>query len=423
MSIVPGTALPPSGDVEPNADEETASPVRGAFSISGDLQGDTDLYAWTIDEADAGRTWLLRVQGELGCAARPGHARARPEQVSPARSRPAACWSCPTWPCPRVPTSCGSASPPTGRGHTASMSSSSPRTAWTGSPTTTPATAQPLDPADPFARGRLARESDRDHFRLTVDEAMASHLVDVRLMSRTALRRQVCISDAEGGLLQCREGTGPIVLGNLVLPAGTYDIEVSGEVVPWARYLLRVDTTSEPAAGFEREPNDLAAFATPLDPSIPLRGTSIAGDDDVFRIAATGAAQLWDIRATGTGISGMSLIRADDAPLVQGAVATRWHCRGAGRPVSRARQPLGEPARQRWRLHRGARAPRAAGHLRGARAQRRAAAGGAHRRGRDTYGPHPHGRRMSTSCGSRPRPRSTWSCTWSRRPMARWRCS
>jgi hypothetical protein len=52
-------ALPKSGDVEPNDAADAATPVKTAFSLSGDLQGSDDWYAWTLSKADAAKHWSL----------------------------------------------------------------------------------------------------------------------------------------------------------------------------------------------------------------------------------------------------------------------------------------------------------------------------------------------------------------------------
>ena len=70
IAVTAGAPLPPTGDVEPNDDAATASPVTGAFAVSGDLTGSVpgtgDVFAWTVSEADAARSWRLELSATPG---------------------------------------------------------------------------------------------------------------------------------------------------------------------------------------------------------------------------------------------------------------------------------------------------------------------------------------------------------------------
>ncbi|MCY7418369.1 MAG: hypothetical protein LH650_07720, partial [Chloroflexi bacterium] len=65
VSFSAGGALPPTGDVEPNDDGTTATPLADSFSISGDARDSQDYYLWTTSELDAGRAWQLELTGPL----------------------------------------------------------------------------------------------------------------------------------------------------------------------------------------------------------------------------------------------------------------------------------------------------------------------------------------------------------------------
>ena len=60
-----GGTLFPSGDAEPNDIADAATPVRGAFAFSGDLEGSVDVYRWTVGAEDVGTPWLLTVRSSL----------------------------------------------------------------------------------------------------------------------------------------------------------------------------------------------------------------------------------------------------------------------------------------------------------------------------------------------------------------------
>ncbi len=66
VRIAPGTETPPARDHEPNDDAKHGTPVSGAFSASGDLQGSDDYIAWTLSAQDANQRWHVSIQSEIG---------------------------------------------------------------------------------------------------------------------------------------------------------------------------------------------------------------------------------------------------------------------------------------------------------------------------------------------------------------------
>src|SRR5262249_24354674 len=57
--------LPSAKDREPNDDAKHGTPVSGAFTASGDLQGSDDYLTWTVSDADAGQRWQVSIQSEI----------------------------------------------------------------------------------------------------------------------------------------------------------------------------------------------------------------------------------------------------------------------------------------------------------------------------------------------------------------------
>jgi len=178
-------------------------------------------------------------------------------------------------------------------------------------PNDDPALAVPLDPATLAVRGRLTTADARDRFAWTVDDQLAGRLLDVRLVGRDRLHRELCLEDAEGQDIQCRSGDQGVVLTGLHLRPGRYLIEVSGDPAPWSRYLLRVDPTSAAAPDFEAEPNDDNDRATAMDVTSAMAGRSSGGDDDHFQVTVTGEPQLWQLDVTGTGLDHVSWVHRD----------------------------------------------------------------------------------------------------------------
>lgn len=315
ISVAEGDAVPPNGDVEPNEGTQHATPVHGAFSLSGDLNGSLDQYLWTLSKADADRAWSLETDTQVGAslylaletpagtvltsqsADQMGRAGLADLKLLPGKYivhvEPA---SVTARPYVLVATSTGSI-------------------VGDPEPNDTAATAVPLSPSHPVAQGRLSRYGDRDTYRVKVSDALASSLLDIKLIWQSGLNRRVCLYDAGQAELGCRSGTEGAVLGNLLLPSGDYTIDITGDPSLTDFYLLRVDATSAPAPDFETEPNDSTAFASAWDPAVVMRGRLSASDDDYFRLTVTGTPQLWQLDATGQKIDRVDWLSADGTQL------------------------------------------------------------------------------------------------------------
>ncbi|MEZ4597346.1 MAG: hypothetical protein R3C32_11315 [Chloroflexota bacterium] len=59
-------AIAPGGDVEPNDDPASATPLSGPFALSGDLQDGRDLYRWSLTDAHTSTPWRLTARTSLG---------------------------------------------------------------------------------------------------------------------------------------------------------------------------------------------------------------------------------------------------------------------------------------------------------------------------------------------------------------------
>ena len=406
--------MPPNGDGEPNEDTKHATPVHGAFSLSGDLNGSLDQYLWTVSKEDADRAWSLEADTQVGAslylaletpagtvltsqsADQMGRAGLTDLKLPPGKY------------IVHVEPASGTARPYVLAATSTSGVIGDPE------PNDTAATAVPLDPSHPVAQGRISRGGDRDTYGLKVSDALAATLLDIKLIWQSGLNRRVCLYDATQTELACRSGTQGVVLGNLLLPAGNYTIAITGDPSLTDFYLLRVDATSAPAPDFETEPNDSIAFASAWDPAVVMRGRLSAGDADYFRITVAGTPQLWQLDATGTKIDRVDWVAADGTQLgsaqvtADGTSATlvdmflipgdHWvRIEGDGEyslHLTRAR-----PARPEC----------------GARAEQRRAARPADPPRADADRPPGADCRMPTSTASRSRPPNTWRSRSTRR--------
>jgi len=60
------SALPPTGDSEPNDAMDTAIPVAGEFSLSGDAGDGRDMYRWQVPADGDVRAWRIAAQASVG---------------------------------------------------------------------------------------------------------------------------------------------------------------------------------------------------------------------------------------------------------------------------------------------------------------------------------------------------------------------
>ncbi len=318
VALRPGSALPPSGDVEPNEVPEAASPVEAAFDISGDLFGTSDLFEWRVPAPDDGRRWFVDLSSVLGASftlrllddegrylattlTDPlGRARLVDLALAPGRYR-------------------------------LSVEGALDRTApyrlravegvpvGDAEPNGEPSFGLAIDPsASPVVRGQLFPYGDVDRYRFTVPEGDPGLLRDIKAFSPgTEHGRRLCLGLPDGTALQCQDGRGDVVLRSLLLPPGDYEVALSGDPDEAVPYVLRIEETLAPAPDFELEPNDTPNVATPWQPLTIMRGVGANGEPDTFRLAVSGDAQLWEISAIGPGVNQLSWLKADGRDLAR----------------------------------------------------------------------------------------------------------
>ncbi len=172
-----------------------------------------------------------------------------------------------------------------------------------------------MDPTTLSARGRLAAPNDRDDWSMVVTPIMAATQLDIDLTWDGARPYQLCLMRLDGPPVQCRDGTTGVTLGDLLLPAGTYVLEVTGRNSLTEGYRLQVTGIGAPAADREREPDDLGGSATVWDPTQVMHGRLTGADDDLYRVTIAGDPQLWTVEAKGSGIESVSWVQPDTTQL------------------------------------------------------------------------------------------------------------
>lgn len=312
--------LPPSGDREPNDEADSASPIEGAFSISGDLAGSPDTYRWSAP-AGAAAAWTLSAITQLGTSATltlftadGGEVLLR-AQTTDGRT---------TLPDLALPAGeyLITLDPAAGEPRPYILSAQA-HVAPLGDPEPNDRTelAVPMTGDKPMARGRLAREQDDDWFRFSVSEQMALGTLDVRLIWASDVERELCLYGPDAAQLVCRRSGDGVNVSGLSLQPGEHTLRVRGQADPDDVYLLRVDPAGTWGEGFEREPNDAPGSATPLEMGETVRARALDGDVDHFRVHVTGQPQLWQVNARGTGLTALDWIRLNGQRLAAAAVS------------------------------------------------------------------------------------------------------
>jgi len=130
-------------------------------------------------------------------------------------------------------------------------------------------------PTDVPFTGSLSAD-DVDTFTFRSQGALAEQLYD--LVIDTDVLVEVILYDEARQVLQRRSGVGG-ALRNLLLQEGDYFFSIGGAGGDY-QLSFRLAGSTEP--GVEREPNDTAARAQPLDDSLSVRGNLTLDDIDMF---------------------------------------------------------------------------------------------------------------------------------------------
>lgn len=303
-------ALPPDGDTEPNDDATTATPLAGAFSLTGAIEEDPDVYRWTLSEADAAGPWQADLQSAQGDAVDLALQTADGSPLAATRTGSDAQGHLYD-----LRLDAGdyllvvSASGGEARGY---LLAAGPADAATWDPEPNDAPAQAIGVAvGGSATGRLAGPRDFDWYAFDVPVELDGHQFDVGIGTQAEGNRQVCLVRLADSDTRCRSGTGDVTLSNELLAPGDYRVSVDGTEDLTQGYTLAVSDVGPVTADREVEPNDRVDQGSPFDPALVMRGRSADGDVDTYRITVTGEAQVWRLDAAGTAIRSVTWVDPD----------------------------------------------------------------------------------------------------------------
>lgn len=106
-----------------------------------------------------------------------------------------------------------------------------------------------------------------------------------------------------GGTRSCRRGEGSVALPALVLPAGSHPVHVRAPLPAGSSLRLALEDEGPVRPGFEREPNDTVATATPvLGPDFEIRGRLSGREEDFCRVDVASPPRYWRAVVDGAGV-------------------------------------------------------------------------------------------------------------------------
>ncbi|MFV8816683.1 hypothetical protein [Haliea sp. E17] len=148
--------------------------------------------------------------------------------------------------------------------------------------------------------GRIDRSDSADIFRFTLDEASADQVLALRVDGTPAARMQICIYDDQWTTLQCRDGTTPLELPDLVLPPGDWGVGLQrADETNWT---LSLHGQGPITPGREAEPNDNIDNAAAVPEGQRIKGRFTGQDRDYYRFQIPDKAQMWRFQVIGDNI-------------------------------------------------------------------------------------------------------------------------
>ena len=146
--------------------------------------------------------------------------------------------------------------------------------------------------------------SDSDLLEFEVDATASERRMDLVLQaSNAAAEPELCLLRPAVNLSQCRRGSGGrVVLHDLALAQGRYQLRISDRKRSATEWQLQWLDTGPFKAGEEAEPNDDARHPVNLHEKGFGRGQFRGRETDHWRFSVTGEPQLWRLQLQGEGL-------------------------------------------------------------------------------------------------------------------------
>ena len=294
-----GPEFPRVFDNEPNDSSEEAGEVTGAFALSGNLQGSVDYHLWTLTEEDANKLWKVNAQAQIGKELTVKLFDSNGESVfseSVDENERLDFYDLDL----------------TAGAYTFVLSPASEenlgymlRTVSQG----IKVEGQEVEPNDNEEQANaldiqkgvsgLLSQGERDDYRFRIAEA-GFYKVDMGLEGSGQVRfwnaNNVEFFQLAGERLD---------LGNLYFQAGEYylRLESAQEDTPYEISFAEGESVE---SDYEVEPNNVQAYATPLDASLQIRG-EMKGNDPDFVSFEVDSPQVFRIQVLGENLSGLAI--------------------------------------------------------------------------------------------------------------------
>jgi hypothetical protein len=165
--------------------------------------------------------------------------------------------------------------------------------------------ANHVDLAQPVS-GRMGVSHENDLFTFTLDEATADQVLVLGLATAAEAEFELCLLNADGKQVQCRNGKGAIELPDLVLLPGEWGFKV-GRGAENAQYTVTLSATGAIKRGVETEPNDSVEYASAMPANNRVKARFSGDESDFYRFLIADEPQLWRFQVVGEGIHEFAL--------------------------------------------------------------------------------------------------------------------
>ncbi|MBX3031377.1 MAG: hypothetical protein KF809_14610, partial [Chloroflexi bacterium] len=312
------SALPPTGDSEPNDTVDTAIPVAGAFTLSGDAGDGRDMFRWQIPADSDARAWRIGVEAAAGSSVDLYLRDTDGTTIATADAY--------YDPDGRAILHDLSLAPGTYFIEIASNVRGEPYTLTTEvvvepvdlEPNDEREQAVVIDPTTLTATGRLTSDRDVDRFVVDLDAAQVQGLVDVTLDWTDGAKRQLCLYTADDTQIACADSKDRITFPALMLAPGRTQLRVDGARGLDSLYTLTLASAGIPQGPLEVEPNDDIATANPVTGAFLVSGDLTGGSDFfAWTLSEADAARRWhlDLSSTPGNVSRLEFLTADGSLL------------------------------------------------------------------------------------------------------------
>ena len=290
-------ATPPAAAAA-NTTPEQAAPVAGEFSAPGTFVGTEAWYSWRLSGLDARKRWKLSAAAPLGGKVELELQTADGKSLYSTSRFVGGALELPDIGLPegtyRIRLKNAETSP---RPIALSTKSDGPRSPGReDEPNDALAAARPIALARPVT-GRISQDGDADYYALPTHASLAGSKIDIAVDGDSKKAVKLCLGDAQGNALQCREAVRPR-LSDIVLQGDPSLVILSGTQDPASTYQLTVRLAGPAEPTVESEPNDNAQQATEIS-AAGMRGRFIGRETDMFRLKVEKPSLHWRAVAEG----------------------------------------------------------------------------------------------------------------------------